>query len=104
MKQPLFPHPPNYSGSKKCWTCTTTTPYNQGFCEVCWEELPVPAKHIFQEAFVSGLELFRPHIQQAIVQGLQAKRFSERPKEPERVYFRSLLLPPVNIDDLDLDL
>lgn len=88
---------PSPSGSKMCWSCTETTPYDQGFCAACWKELPEPVQRVFNYADVVP-HPYRGLLNAAIVHGLQVNRsLARRPSLPSRT-------KPVDLGKLELDL
>jgi hypothetical protein len=94
VNQPLFTTPNPSETTKKCWTCGAITPYEQGFCDSCWRELPYQVRELYESVtlglrwydaqgseagptFGRGqpmLEVFASRIRMAIVEGLIASR------------------------------
>ncbi len=63
--------------TKKCWACETTTPYEQGWCPACWEEIPTD---IQQAVLVAVTEPFAGRIRLSVNDMLAAVRFKHKPK------------------------
>jgi hypothetical protein len=87
MDQPGNPNP--NEGSKKCYSCPTSTPYSQGFCGDCWASLPLGVQLVYLNA-AELIEPFGGLVRQAIAQGVHFAR--ARTRTPTRV----------TLEDLDL--
>lgn len=88
-------------GSKKCWGCDAITPYSQGFCPQCLQELPLEVS-ILLPAIAALPQPYLGALQMATWEALKSARRSRN--APKRMFPGLQPKVNVNFDDLDLDL
>lgn len=101
MTQPLLQPligPPTQA-SKRCWTCEADTPYQQGFCDTCWEALPLEVQGLYTIMHPTIPQPYAGAIRSAIVSCLSAQL---RPKPKLALAERVRKLTGLTLEDLEL--
>lgn len=86
-------------GSKKCWGCDASTPYSQGFCPQCLQEMPMEVVLLLKpislipQPYLGALQMA---VSDALKSVRRAKLLPKREPLPKKVV--------VDFNDLDLDL
>lgn len=95
MKQPTVGEP--NEATKTCWGCEAKTPYNQGFCEECWEMLSADEQEVYYIAHDSD---FSSEIAASVRLG--TSNYIKRLRRPIRQTYSPDFLEESSLPDLDL--
>ena len=80
--------------TKRCWTCEATTPYNVGWCEACWEEVPQRIQDVTKITYHAA-EPWGSAFRGAVSEGIRATRRN-------RTVAKVLSRTPLSLEDFGL--